>query len=255
MRGQLLGDAEAKDARWRLGKACHNIERKRAAEAKRLDRGSARVTGPRLYATAPPYHHVLGEADVLSASKAVVLTGGSCAHSAPWRALASLARAAHESASLVVTVEVTADLMQGWVEESSLCVPGPVSKPLLRALRVLGRGTALVAIGAESCSLLSKIAQDPLVASAFPVVMLVQPCLSSLKMGALGALSRLPLVLVLSQSRSAPPDLQRLRDLFPHSVLRVCSDGPLPEGIDLRKHALQKGPLTQASDLLTHLCL
>lgn len=231
MRGQLLGDAEMKDARWRLGKACRNIELKRAAEAKRKARAGAQMVGPHLFALAPCYH-VVSESDVCGTGKALVLT---TSDSHPCHALASFSRAAHEGVAVVLPMQVTDELKLGWIEEASLCAPGPVSKPLLRTIRALGAGAALVALGAESCSLLSKIVQDQLVAENAGVVMLVQPDLGTMKQGALSALAQLNNVeLVLSKSVVAQTGTGKLLAVFPKASLRICNDGAVnASGIDL----------------------
>jgi len=230
MRAQLLGDAERKDARWRLGKACRNIELKRAAEKKRKAREGAHVVGPHLFALAPCYH-VVSESDVCGTGKALVLT---TSERHPCHALAAFSRAAHEAVAVVLPMQVTDELKHGWIEEASMCAPGPVSRPLLRTIRTLGAGVALVALGAESCSLLCKIVQDQLVAENAGVVVLVQPDLSMMKQGALGALAQLGNVELILSKSVAQAGTSKLLAAFPKASLRICNDGaPNASGIDL----------------------
>ena len=184
--------------------------------------------GPRVFALSS-YHCMLAEAEVRGAGKVLVLT----TERDPCRALSRLAEPALEAVGAVVLMEVTADLKLGWVEEASLCSPGPVSKPLIKATRALGSGAAFISLGAESCCLLAKIAQDQLVLQSFPLLVLVQPQLSSMKLGSRSVLSQLQVVLVLSKSAAQTDARRLLLAVFPRASLRICNDGPAPHGINL----------------------
>jgi len=152
----------------------------------------------------------------------------------PCHALAAFSRAAHEAVAVVLPMQVTDELKHGWIEEASLCAPGPVSRPLLRTIRTLGAGVALVALGAESCSLLCKIVQDQLVAENAGVVVLVQPDLSMMKQGALGALAQLGNVELILSKSVAQAGTSKLLAAFPKASIRICNDGaPNASGIDL----------------------
>jgi hypothetical protein len=234
LRGQLLGDAEMKDAQWRLKKACQKLEKKRSIEAKHATRAAAQATTPGLYALVPPYGMVC-ESDMLGSGKAIVLTTGN-AH--PCCNLQLLCHEVFGAVGLVVPVHVTGGLCSApaWVEESSTHGPGPIAKPVLRTVRAISPngGAALVAMGREMSFLMAKIVQDQRVAENSGVVVLVQPELRLMRNGALAALSQLSMVLVISKSVARSKDTRhRLSSAFPHASLRICNDGPAPDGIDL----------------------
>ncbi len=210
--------------RWRLDKACGRIEQKRAAAAKRASRAEATVGGPRLFALAPSCH-LLTESDVQSDSKVVVLATTLQQH--PCRALSALSRPVHDAVAAVLAMHVENTQSESeWIDESSLTGPGPIAKPVCRALRALGGGLVLVALGAESSFLLTKVLQDESVARGFPLLVLVQPQLACLKPGALSALARLQTPVMLVFSRAAQNEAGGLLAALPLAKIKVCNDGP-----------------------------
>ena len=216
--------------RWRLDKACGKIEQKRAAAAKRAARAEATVGGPRLFALAPSCH-LLTESDVQSDSKVVLLATSLQQH--PCRALSALSRPVHDAVTAVVAMHVeNTQTEPEWIDESSLTGPGPIAKPVCRALRALGGGLVLVALGAESSFILTKVLQDESVARGFPLLVLVQPQLACLKPGALSALARLQTPVVLVFSKAAQNDAGGLLAALPLAKIKVCSDGPDPCQVD-----------------------